>query len=183
MPKEFLTVENVLANLAIIRLTENVNNAKVEKFIIQPRRNVSQFARLTNFGKSTDASVLKDTTEFQTLVRNAVVIKFISQVFKPVEINVLMAKFGLQINVNVTLEVTKLTRAAIFAVLILSTTQKQNNARKYVNKNMNNLLMENAFALEALKEIKLENVCLRNALTIVIIIQFQIHASVMLDIS
>ena len=180
---EFLTVDNVLANLVIIWLMENVNKVKVEKFITQLRKNVSQFARLTNFGKLTDASVLKDTTEFQTLVRNVAVIKFTSQVFKPVEINVLMAKFGLPINANATLEATTLTTAAIFALSIQSMTQKQNNAKKYVNKNTNNLLMENAFVFEALKEIQLENVCPRNALTIVIIIQFQIHVSVMLDIS
>lgn len=94
-----------------------------------------------------------------------------------------MAKFGLQINANVTLEAITLTIAAIFALLIQNMTQKHNNVKKYVNKNMNNLLMENVFVLEALKEIQLENVCLRNALTIVIIIQFQIHVSVMLDIS
>jgi hypothetical protein len=94
-----------------------------------------------------------------------------------------MAKSGFLINDNVTLEATTLTIAAIFALSIQSMTQKQNNAKKYVNKNTNNLLMENAFAFEALKEIQLENVCPRNALTIVIIIQFQIHASVMLDIS
>lgn len=155
----------------------------MEKFIIHLRRNVSQFVRLINFGKLTDASVLKDTTEFQIPVRNVAVIKFTSQVFKPVEINVLMAKFGLQINANVTLEVTTLTTAATFAQSILSMTQKQNNVKKYVNKNMNNLLMESVFAFEALKEIQKEYVFLRNVLTIVIIIQFQIHASVMLGIS
>lgn len=110
-------------------INKNANNAKVEKFIIHLRRNVSQFVRLINFGKLTDASVLKDTTEFQIPVRNVAVIKFTSQVFKPVEINVLMAKFGLQINANVTLEVTTLTTAATFAQSILSMTQKQNNVK------------------------------------------------------
>lgn len=43
--------------------------------------------------------------------------------------------------------------------------------------------MESVFAFEALKEIQKEYVFLRNVLTIVIIIQFQIHASVMLGIS
>jgi hypothetical protein len=95
--------------------------------------------------------------------KNVLKVESMIKVFVFVEIFVRMDRYGLVESVNVILAAISLTIIVKFAQLKEFMTQKHNNAKKFAQNNMNILTVELANASEVIKEIRQENVSLRNA--------------------